>query len=800
MNNWRALMFLVLLLLSWGVTEQAHAHVTDETKSFKAQSEFESRYTLVASYKGASGVTFKSYSTKWGTDKLKLLEQELLKNKHGSELSYLQDIMIFPDYPSGEGVMGMYYAEYEYNQGKYTYNKGRKIHLYGGNQYTTVPSLAYTMSHEYGHHLTYYQLVQKEQLDVDSWKQSNYYKSRSFSRYPKIHTNPTGDYIWNMAEQMAEDYVQLFGSELAISKYLQMNTDVAPPFETPSIYSYWATHFGSQFKQPAPLSLYLTGYKKYTNSTYDLDLSMKYPASSKLFLKGESSSSKQVSALMGEWPTGQGDFKISFGNRPFEVSGYMLDAKFSPAIKLQAIQHNGTGYNRGSGFLNIPYAAIDSVVTDKSKLMPQTAAEIKGAITKAANDRGIPAEILKAIAYQKSGLKHWDTTGKAVLSAEGGIGVMGINPEAPGWKEQNLDVNRLKTDVHYNIQSAANYLVKQWNNTNLPKVNKHEMNKIEDWYFAILAYDGVKGANLPGEGHTPFQEAVFTTIRNHSQLPIGKTPVIEAAIDEGSGQVTFNQMQYQWPTATPTKQSFEKNQTVYTSKETVLETAIGKGGEKVLSFTPYQITDIQETNDPKVHTVYYGVSGHTGKGYVSCNGLAANSKVTWLKDLDRPEVQRAVTYLQIKNIINGYGDSTYRPNQQLYRRHAAKLLVDALDLKLPAGYQMQAKDMKPGDLNYEEMKIAEAHGLIGQGSDLRPNEFLSRNQMAAILIRAYGKELAQPSTQTNIQDVPKGFWNYPAINQLSFNQITIANPYRLNDMVTRSQFALFLERTIKKVN
>lgn len=139
----------------------AHADVVDLTNKAKAQA-YEDYYPLIARYKGTSGVTFESYSVYWNATKLAQLEQELLKNKHGAELSLLGSVKIFPDYPAGQNVLGQYFAQYQVSP-KLALLPNRYIHLYGGNEWTTVEEMATTLAHEYGHHFTYYDLLNKEQ-------------------------------------------------------------------------------------------------------------------------------------------------------------------------------------------------------------------------------------------------------------------------------------------------------------------------------------------------------------------------------------------------------------------------------------------------------------------------------------------------------------------------------------------------------------------------------------------------------------------------------------------------------------
>jgi hypothetical protein len=107
--------------------------------------------------------------------------------------------------------------------------------------------------------------------------------------------------------------------------------------------------------------------------------------------------------------------------------------------------------------------------------------------------------------------------------------------------------------------------------------------------------------------------------------------------------------------------------------------------------------------------------------------------------------------------------------------------------------------MKPTDQNYQEMMIAEAHGILGRDGTIRPNGHLTRAQMAAILVRAYTNLYAKPTTRVSFTDVKPNYWGYSDINTLSFNNVTITanGKYSPNGDVTNSQFALLLTRTMK---
>jgi hypothetical protein len=266
----------------------------------------------------------------------------------------------------------------------------------------------------------------------------------------------------------------------------------------------------------------------------------------------------------------------------------------------------------------------------------------------------------------------------------------------------------------------------------------------------------------------------------------------------------FPKKQYQWPELnTRTTQNYKVGDKVYTwntqaEYSNVRNDVDGSIIHQVDHYTPFEIIGgpFESAANSYNHYVFYKVKANGIEGYVASSNLV-KADVKIFSDINRNEVASAVTYLYLKGVISGYPDGTFRPNEKLLRRHAAKMLVAELGLTLPEGYVPKAKDMKPGDLGYEDMVIAEAHGLMGQGGALRPNEYLTRAQMASILARAYNRYYEEPKTKKTFKDVPQDFWNYDDINTLFYNGITVADPFRPNEHVTRSQFALFLKRTLE---
>ena len=106
--------------------------------------------------------------------------------------------------------------------------------------------------------------------------------------------------------------------------------------------------------------------------------------------------------------------------------------------------------------------------------------EVGKLLTEEAMKLDIPPEIAKAIAFKES---KWEQD--AVGSDEKGVGIMQVT-------DQRFDQEKLKNDIHYNIQSGLQILNEKFEGKDgkLPTVNQNDRDVLESWYFAILAYNG----------------------------------------------------------------------------------------------------------------------------------------------------------------------------------------------------------------------------------------------------------------------------------------------------------------------
>ncbi|MDD2233827.1 MAG: cell wall-binding repeat-containing protein [Desulfitobacteriaceae bacterium] len=104
-----------------------------------------------------------------------------------------------------------------------------------------------------------------------------------------------------------------------------------------------------------------------------------------------------------------------------------------------------------------------------------------------ARAKGIPSLLLKAIAFRESGWRQWDSAGNPLMSAgdNPAIGIMQI----ASYDSEDLEtIEKLKTDIDFNIERGADLLNQKFDEM-VPQIGNGNRNILENWYFAIWAYN-----------------------------------------------------------------------------------------------------------------------------------------------------------------------------------------------------------------------------------------------------------------------------------------------------------------------
>lgn len=159
---------------------------------------------------------------------------------------------------------------------------------------------------------------------------------------------------------------------------------------------------------------------------------------------------------------------------------------------------------------------------------------------------------------------------------------------------------------------------------------------------------------------------------------------------------------------------------------------------------------------------------------------------------------RYITYLYHQKILQGYPDETIRPTKLLTRGEASILISKALGLdtsKPPTTFE----DAKSG-VSAPYIEALATQNIVSGYPDgtFRPNEQVTRAQMAILIAKAY--EVA-PEASGAFKDVPSGVTGSGYINALAAQNIVsgyLDGTFRPYGTIDRASFSVFLARTENK--
>ncbi|HHZ03084.1 MAG TPA: transglycosylase SLT domain-containing protein [Tissierellia bacterium] len=120
--------------------------------------------------------------------------------------------------------------------------------------------------------------------------------------------------------------------------------------------------------------------------------------------------------------------------------------------------------------------------------------EVENIIDTIAQKRAIPAILLKSIARVESCFEHYDHNGNPKINGTS-IGLMQVNNRYGGYNTE-----KLKYDIEYNIEAGADVLLNKWSMSSyqsVSSVGNMDPNILENWYFALWAYNGWAQSNNP---------------------------------------------------------------------------------------------------------------------------------------------------------------------------------------------------------------------------------------------------------------------------------------------------------------
>ncbi|BDU49467.1 transglycosylase SLT domain-containing protein [Haliovirga abyssi] len=164
---------------------------------------------------------------------------------------------------------------------------------------------------------------------------------------------------------------------------------------------------------------------------------------------------------------------------------------------------------------------------------------IKATMKEVGRKYNIPYEILYGLALEESHLRQFKSNGKPLISRDKGYGLMQVTPWAVRTK---FNTNSLAYDYRYNIEAGAQVILGKWRYiTRRNPVGNNNPKILENWYFAIWAYNGFCKVNNPNYykngphrwrnrhmswvRYSAYQSEVLRGIRRHLNINITPIPM-----------------------------------------------------------------------------------------------------------------------------------------------------------------------------------------------------------------------------------------------------------------------------------
>ncbi|MBU8881116.1 S-layer homology domain-containing protein [Bacillus sp. FJAT-29790] len=187
---------------------------------------------------------------------------------------------------------------------------------------------------------------------------------------------------------------------------------------------------------------------------------------------------------------------------------------------------------------------------------------------------------------------------------------------------------------------------------------------------------------------------------------------------------------------------------------------------------------------------YLKMSYGTGPYFFEVNALP-------FKDVDLKHwAVKEIAYLSDQGIIKGYQDGSFNPNATVSRAQAATMIARALYLDTDNRPAPGFTDVPKNHWAYGAIAALVAEGIYPNVQKFNPNDPLTRDEMARILVNAY--ELTGKNNN-EYTDVPGRHWAHNYISALAANKITTGyndNTFKPNNPVTRAQFSSFMARVM----
>lgn len=159
-----------------------------------------------------------------------------------------------------------------------------------------------------------------------------------------------------------------------------------------------------------------------------------------------------------------------------------------------------------------------------------------------------------------------------------------------------------------------------------------------------------------------------------------------------------------------------------------------------------------------------------------------------------------ISKLVESGVITGYPGGEFRPTESITRQHVAVMLFRQFDLEVPANKAEILDGFVDVDADHlyadEIAAVVDAGFFIGSGDNFMSQDDTSREQMATVLVRAFGLEDSGEEVNVNLDNVSAS--HQASVKILAQHGLTTElDDFRPDEPIQRAQFASFVVRTVE---
>ncbi|WP_289140249.1 S8 family serine peptidase [uncultured Brevibacillus sp.] len=237
--------------------------------------------------------------------------------------------------------------------------------------------------------------------------------------------------------------------------------------------------------------------------------------------------------------------------------------------------------------------------------------------------------------------------------------------------------------------------------------------------------------------------------------------------------------------------------------------------EKNLNYALASTNEVAELSDQGREIV--GLRLQPGKYYIRLNSgvpfrydlyrltVTQQVLVAGYRDISDHWARSEIVRLSGRGIVKGFNDATFKPNQAVTRAQFATMLIQAMRTSgqsVGSTYRGSASfsDMPKSHWAYNNLGLAYQQGILRgyPNNRMRPDQAISRAEMAAMIARAQKVFLYAPST-SSFRDVPTNHWAFSSIEALTSRKWVngYGATFKPQGIATRAEVVVLISKAYK---